>query len=350
MDLVQFCVYLEDGAPLFPSFLYFVRTAHILATISQQYTISMVPKVFCGQNNSQQAGTCITQVERRPHGRIAPLRAAGLTLGGGDEHGENGAEHADAGPAKRFSNPPAAAAAAAAVKQQPHSPLTSSMTAFAPASLIGGTALLYSAVLQHPSSTLTPLSVLYMVLLALQYTVQPRLSKRYIHADLSKQKVAFAEESVKTVLAATAFVASPTSSWAREWSRWTWQSSLAVAGLPAVLYAVQGVLQYVSYQHLDSVTFNGLSQTKTLTAAVFCYLLLGKRQSPLQILALLLLFVSTLIFQGHTSSTVWSSKKPTTKTTTMTTSQQQQQETDENNKTTTACLSWASCRAWRPLV
>jgi len=281
----------------------------------------MVPKVFCSQNNSQY----ITQVERRPHGLVAPLRAADLAKEGGDEHGENDcAEHADAGTETRFNNPPAAAVAAA-VKQQPQIPLTMA----APASLIGGTALLYSAVLQHPSSTLTPLSVLYMVLLALQYTVQPRLSKRYIHADLSKQKVAFAEESVKTVLAATAFVASPTSSWAHEWSRWTWQSSLAVAGLPAVLYAVQGVLQYVSYQHLDSVTFNGLSQTKTLTAAVFCYLLLGKRQSPLQVLALVLLFVSTLIFQGHTSSTVWSSKKPTTKTM-MTTSQQQQ--TNENSK------------------
>jgi solute carrier family 35 (UDP-sugar transporter), member A1/2/3 len=66
-----------------------------------------------------------------------------------------------------------------------------------------------------------------------------------------------------------------------------------------MLYAVQGVLQYISYQNLDSVTFNGLTQTKTLSAALWCWLIMGTRQSPKQILALSILFGSALVFQGY---------------------------------------------------
>jgi solute carrier family 35 (UDP-sugar transporter), member A1/2/3 len=66
-----------------------------------------------------------------------------------------------------------------------------------------------------------------------------------------------------------------------------------------MLYALQGVLQYVSYQHLDSVTFNGLTQTKTLSAALCCWLVMGKTQSPVQMIALVILFVSALVFQGY---------------------------------------------------
>ena len=80
---------------------------------------------------------------------------------------------------------------------------------------------------------------------------------------------------------------------------WSISSSLAVAGLPAMLYAIQGVFQYVSHQHLDPVTFNGLTQTKTLSAALCCWLIMGKIQSPIQIVALGVLFVSALVFQGH---------------------------------------------------
>ena len=66
-----------------------------------------------------------------------------------------------------------------------------------------------------------------------------------------------------------------------------------------MLYALQGVLQYVSYQYLDSVTFNGLTQTKTLSAAFCCWLIMKKSQSPTQIVALGILFGSALVFQGY---------------------------------------------------
>jgi UDP-sugar transporter A1/2/3 len=66
-----------------------------------------------------------------------------------------------------------------------------------------------------------------------------------------------------------------------------------------MLYALQGVLQYASHQHLDPVTFNGLTQTKTLSAALCCWLIMGKLQSPMQIVALSILFGSALVFQGY---------------------------------------------------
>lgn len=82
-------------------------------------------------------------------------------------------------------------------------------------------------------------------------------------------------------------------------SDWSLSSSLAVAGLPAMLYAIQGVLQYVSYQYLDPVTFNGLTQTKTLSAAFCCWAVMNQRQSPIQMVALAILLGSALVFQGY---------------------------------------------------
>ena len=95
-----------------------------------------------------------------------------------------------------------------------------------------------------------------------------------------------------------------------ELTGWTLSSSLLLAGLPALLYAVQGVLTYLGYQNTDSVTFNGLNQTKTLSAALWCFLLMGKRQSAVQMVALTILLFSALLFQGSlTFSGLFQKKK-----------------------------------------
>jgi UDP-sugar transporter A1/2/3 len=80
---------------------------------------------------------------------------------------------------------------------------------------------------------------------------------------------------------------------------WSFSSSVMVAGIPASLYAIQGVLTYSSYQSLDPVTFNGLQQTKIISAAIFCFLLLGARQSKVQVVSLLMLTLSAMLFQGR---------------------------------------------------
>jgi solute carrier family 35 (UDP-sugar transporter), member A1/2/3 len=169
-----------------------------------------------------------------------------------------------------------------------------------PTALIGGTAAFYSAVYRHSACTLSPLSAFYLLLLALQTSIQPRLSRKFIKSTSNQQAVALTEEVVKTIFAAGLFFTCQdyASIIQPALHNWSVSSSLAVAGIPSILYAAQGVLTYTSHQHLNAVTFNGLSQTKTVSAALFCYLLLGTRQSPIQMLAIGILFVSALIFQG----------------------------------------------------
>lgn len=59
---------------------------------------------------------------------------------------------------------------------------------------------------------------------------------------------------------------------------------------------------FLGQTHLDSLTFNLLNQTKTLSAALICYLLLGRRQSLMQCLALFLLFLSALLLSKRRST------------------------------------------------
>ena len=54
----------------------------------------------------------------------------------------------------------------------------------------------------------------------------------------------------------------------------------------------------LAYQNLDAITYNVLNQTKTLSAAMCCYLLLGKQQSGMQIIALVLLLMAALVMEG----------------------------------------------------
>jgi len=81
----------------------------------------------------------------------------------------------------------------------------------------------------------------------------------------------------------------------QEWSVVAW---LRVAALPALLYSIQNIFAFLAYQNLDGVTFNVLNQTKTLSAALCCYLLMGRKQSNTQVLALLLLLGSALIIEN----------------------------------------------------
>lgn len=53
-----------------------------------------------------------------------------------------------------------------------------------------------------------------------------------------------------------------------------------------------------AYQNLDALTFNTLNQTKTLSAALCCYIVMGRKQSWVQVFSLLLLLLSALIMEG----------------------------------------------------
>ena len=188
--------------------------------------------------------------------------------------------------------------------------------AIAPIAIIGGTISVYSSAIKLSHNTdFTPLSMLYLFLLALNYAIMPRLSKRYIHPQTNKQSVALAEEIVKMSLGLggwimTSYVTAnndnnnldtsltTTTILSQELQNWSPSSTLIAAGLPSALYALQGTLTYTAYQNLDAVTFNGLTQLKVLSSALCCYLVLGRKQSIMQVISLGLLMMSTVVFQG----------------------------------------------------
>ena len=123
----------------------------------------------------------------------------------------------------------------------------------------------------------------------------PRISKKCVHPKTNKKSVALVEEIVKLFMGVGGFLITDN---VKSLKKWTIRSSLIAAGFPSMLYAIKGVLTYNSYQHLDSVTFNGLSQIKTLSAALCCYLILGKSQRRIQILSLGRLSVTPFVFKG----------------------------------------------------
>lgn len=76
---------------------------------------------------------------------------------------------------------------------------------------------------------------------------------------------------------------------------WTLRGSLETAALPAATYTLQNWLMQIAYVNLDSLTFNLLNQTKTLFAALFLYLVMGKKQTFPQLVALSLLLGAALL-------------------------------------------------------
>lgn len=80
-------------------------------------------------------------------------------------------------------------------------------------------------------------------------------------------------------------------------SGWNFHTWIALAGLPAFLYTIQNISSLMAYQNLEALTFNVLNQTKILSAALFCFLVMGKRQSRMQVASLVLLTLSTLVIE-----------------------------------------------------
>jgi hypothetical protein len=146
-----------------------------------------------------------------------------------------------------------------------------------------------------PSNALSPTSLGYMSLLALQFGLQPTLTRTFAPKAICRSTIVIMQEVTKLLLSGTLLLA--TRSWQSSLVGWSLNSWLLVAGIPATLYVGQNYLSLVAYQNLSPVTFNVLNQTKTLSAALFCFLIMGRAQSKLQILSLFLLSISALILE-----------------------------------------------------
>ena len=168
----------------------------------------------------------------------------------------------------------------------------------------------------------------YMVLLALQFGLQPILVRQFTSNDTFKCAVVIMCEIFKFMLCFFMLVAEGTLTQVRQ--AWKLRDSLEMAGilhvtlqvsiapsykstfslssppvspypvstttgLPALIYSVQNILAQVAYQNLDGVTFNVINQTKTLFGALCLFFVLGQRQSLIQCGALAALFAASLI-------------------------------------------------------
>lgn len=78
---------------------------------------------------------------------------------------------------------------------------------------------------------------------------------------------------------------------------WSLSRWITVAIVPAALYSLQNMCALVAYQNLDALTFNVLNQTKTLSAALCVYLIMGRKQSKVQAVALMILLLSALVME-----------------------------------------------------
>jgi len=174
---------------------------------------------------------------------------------------------------------------------QPASTLTKTLASSAPSTASPPT-----------TSGLSPKAILFMILLSLQFGLQPLLVRRFTPPTINKSTVVFVQEIIKLVISLKVYLSTTT----REQQRSDWGDGgrphlllrqLAIAGLPAALYCVQNLASLLAYQNLDPVQFNVLNQTKTLSAALCCYLVLGARQSGLQMAALGMLLSAALVLE-----------------------------------------------------
>lgn len=143
-----------------------------------------------------------------------------------------------------------------------------------------------------PKSSSSCLPTLYMSLLALQFATQPILTKRYAPKSLVRSTYVLCQDIVRFSLSLALLWINKTR------CVWDWNLLWSTACFPAVLYLLQSYSSLMAYQHLSPITYNVLNQTKTLSGALFCYLLFRQRQSQLQMVALLVLLLAALVMEN----------------------------------------------------
>lgn len=139
------------------------------------------------------------------------------------------------------------------------------------------------------------LVLVYCSLLALQFGLQPMLASKFTPPGVAKSSVVIATEICKIFISAVSCLTSSSTEMEKLRESWSLRDSLTVAALPATLYAIQNLCVQYGYVLLDSMTFNLLNQTKTLSAALWLYLIMGQPQSIVQIFALLLLLIAAIL-------------------------------------------------------
>jgi hypothetical protein len=148
---------------------------------------------------------------------------------------------------------------------------------------------------EAPSTAFLP-EYTFFALLVLQAGCQPLLIKLFMPPTIVRTTAVLGQEGAKFI-ASTIFLRLG-GNWQESLSGWTISDSILAAGIPAGLYVIQNYCNLMANQVLPPVTFVVLNQTKTLSTAWCCFMLMGQRQSPVQIMSLVLLVFSALVVQG----------------------------------------------------
>jgi len=141
-----------------------------------------------------------------------------------------------------------------------------------------------------PSLFLSHRGLGLLVLLALQFSAQPFLAKAYTPPGVSSISLVLAVDVFKFLFALLVLVLDGSAK--TVFRSWTFRGFLDAAGLPSLTYLVQNYCIQMSYQRLDSVVFNVLNQSKMLFTAFFVYLLVGRGQSNIQCVALVMVAIA----------------------------------------------------------
>ena len=129
-------------------------------------------------------------------------------------------------------------------------------------------------------------------LLALQFGLQPTLNSWFIPIGASNSAMIVVTETVKICLSLGMIWISTTREMREKVvDSLSLRESVFRAGIPAFLYSIQNWLILFGSRHTSPLTLSLLNQTKTLSAAFFAYVLIGKRQTNMQLVALAGLFL-----------------------------------------------------------
>jgi len=136
-----------------------------------------------------------------------------------------------------------------------------------------------------------------MALLALQFGLQPGLVRKFTPQTICRSTVVMMQEIMKVVISACILFGGSKDTRKEALKGWNLKTALMIGGAPAALYCVQNMAALMAYQNLEPLTFNVLNQTKTLSAALCCYLIMGRKQSKTQMVSLVILLASALIIE-----------------------------------------------------
>lgn len=152
-------------------------------------------------------------------------------------------------------------------------------------------------------SSIDNYGLIFCVALAFQFGLQPILVKKCLPKGINPISVVLMTECYKIAIAGVLLFTRESPSALRDiFSKLTLSSSLKYCALPGVLYAIQNILTQYGYKYLDAMTYNLLNQTKTLSTALFCFILLDVKQSRQQLFGLFLLFIAAIVLQMDNES------------------------------------------------